>query len=130
MATNRSAYKSVDEYIASFSPKVQAILEKIRMTVVKAAPHAQETISYNMPTYVQGAALAHFAAFKKHIGFYPPVRGDARLQKAVSPYTGAKGSLRFPLDQPIPYDLVERIVKLRVKQMLLSGTTQRGVPGF
>jgi len=118
MATTRATPKSIDEYIASFSPEVQAILESIRLTIKEAAPGAQETISYNMPTFALDGALVHFAAFKKHIGFYPPVRGDARLKKAVATYAGQKGNLRFPLDQPIPYGLIERIVKLRVKQML------------
>lgn len=118
MATMRAKPKNIDEYIASFSPEVQAILERIRLTVRKAAPAAQEAISYGMPTFTLGGALVYFAAFKRHIGFYPPVRGDRRLQKAVSAYAGEKGSLRFPLDQPIPYGLIERIVRLRVKQML------------
>ena len=116
MPTNRATPKSIDEYIASFSPEVQAILERIRLTIRKAAPDAQETISYNIPTFRLNRVLVHFAAFKKHIGFYPPVRGDARLEKAVSPYAGEKGNLQFPLDQPIPYTLIERIVKFRVKQ--------------
>jgi uncharacterized protein YdhG (YjbR/CyaY superfamily) len=118
MANARARPKNIDEYIASFSPEVQAILEKIRLTIRNAAPDARETISYNIPTYTLGGALVHFAAFKKHIGFYPPVRGDAKLEKAISAYAGEKGNLRFPLDQPIPYSLIERIVKLRVKQML------------
>jgi uncharacterized protein YdhG (YjbR/CyaY superfamily) len=116
MPTVRAAPKSIDKYIASFSPEVQAILEKIRLTIRNAAPDAQETISYNMPTFALEGALVHFAAFKKHIGFFPPVRGDARLEKAASPYAGEKGNLRFPLDQPIPYGLIKRLVKLRVKQ--------------
>lgn len=116
MPTNRATPKSIDEYIASFSPEVQAILERIRLTIRKAAPDAQETISYNIPTFRLNRVLVHFAAFKKHIGFYPPVRGDARLEKAVSPYAGEKGNLQFPLDQPVPYTLIERIVKFRVKQ--------------
>jgi uncharacterized protein YdhG (YjbR/CyaY superfamily) len=110
--------KSIDDYIASFSPspEVQAILEKIRLTIRNAAPHAEETISYKMPTFKLNGALVYFAAFKKHIGFYPPIKGDPRLEKAISTYAGEKGNLRFPLDQPIPYNLIERIVKLRVKQ--------------
>jgi len=118
MPSVRAAPKSIDEYIAWFSPEVQAILEKIRLTIRNAAPDAQETISYNIPTFTLNGALVHFAAFKKHIGFYPPVRGDASLEKAASIYAGEKGNLRFPLDQPIPYDLIERLVKLRVKQNL------------
>jgi uncharacterized protein YdhG (YjbR/CyaY superfamily) len=108
--------RNIDEYIASCPPEVRAVLEKILQTIRKAAPRAEEAISYNMPAFTQGGVLAYFAAFKKHIGFYPPVRGDAKLLKALSIYTGEKGSLRFPLDQPIPYDLIARIVKLKVKQ--------------
>jgi uncharacterized protein YdhG (YjbR/CyaY superfamily) len=118
MPTVRATPKTVDKYIASFSPEVQAILEKIRVTVRNAAPDAQESISYNIPTFTLGVALVHFAAFKGHIGFFPPVRGDAKLAKAISVYAGEKGNLRFPLDQPIPYGLIRRLVKLRVKQAL------------
>ncbi len=125
MPTVRPTPKSIDKYIASFSPEVQVILEKIRLTVRDAAPDAQETISYNMPTFTLNGALVHFAAFKKHIGFFPPARGDARLEKAVSIYAGEKGNLRFPLDQPIPYGLIARLVKLRVKQNLLKPRASR-----
>jgi uncharacterized protein YdhG (YjbR/CyaY superfamily) len=118
MATVRATPRTTDEYIASFSPKVQAILIKIRLTIRNAAPDAQETISYNIPTFTLNGALVHFDAFKKHVGFFPPVRGDARLEKAALIYAGEKGNLRFPLDQPIPYSLIERLVKLRVKQNL------------
>jgi uncharacterized protein YdhG (YjbR/CyaY superfamily) len=116
MPTSRATPKSIDEYIASFSTEVQAILERIRFTIRNAAPDAQETISYEIPTFRLNGALVYFAAFKKHIGFYPPVRGDARLEKAISTYAGEKGNLKFPLDQPIPYGLIGRIVKLKVKQ--------------
>jgi len=116
MPTSRATPKSVDEYIASFSPEVQAVLERIRSTIRNAAPDAQEIISYKIPAFKLNGVLVYFAAFKRHIGFYPPVSGDARLEKAISTYAGAKGNLRFPLDQPIPYGLIERIVKLRVKQ--------------
>ncbi len=109
---------NIDEYIASFPPDVQTILQKIRSTVRHAAADAQESISYRIPAFRLQGTLVYFAAFKKHIGFYPPVRGDAKLAKAVSPYAGEKGSLRFPLDRPIPYTLIARIVKLRVKQNL------------
>jgi uncharacterized protein YdhG (YjbR/CyaY superfamily) len=117
MANGRSSPRSIDAYIAGFTPEVRAILEEIRSTIARAAPDAEETISYNIPTFTLGRALVHFAAFKKHIGMFPPVRGDAKLEKAVAPYAGEKGNLRFPLDQPIPYELIERIVKHRVKQM-------------
>ena len=116
MPIGRATPKNIDEYIAGFSPEVQAILEKIRLTIRKAAPDAQEIISYRMPAFRQKGILAYFAAFKKHIGFYPPVRGDAKLVKAASIYAGKKGNLQFPLDRPIPYGLIESIVKLRVTQ--------------
>ena len=110
--------KTIDEYISGFSPDVQSVLQKVRQVVRSAAPDAQETISYQIPAFRFNGALVYFAAFKKHIGFYPPISGDARLEKAVSPYAGPKGNLRFPLDQPIPYHLIERITKLRHKQNL------------
>jgi uncharacterized protein YdhG (YjbR/CyaY superfamily) len=128
MATNRIAPATVDEYISTFSPDVQAILQKVRKVVRSAAPNAEETISYQMPAFKLNG-LVYFAAFKKHIGLYPPIRGDARLKKAVARYAGQKGNLRFPLDEPIPYDLIARITKLRVKQSLakaaLSGRKVR-----
>src|SRR5208282_803244 len=110
-APKNAAPKSIDEYIASFSPEVRAILERIRLTIRSAAPEAQETISYRIPTFTLNGALVHFAAFKEHIGFYPPVRGDARLVKASSAYAGEKGNLRFPLHQPIPFGLIDGLVK-------------------
>ena len=116
MPTARPMPKNVDEYISGFSPEVQAILEKVRLTIRKAAPGAQETISYRIPAFRLHGILVYFAAFKKHIGLYPPVRGDEGLEKAVSPYAGVKGNLQFPLDKPIPYSLIARIVKFRVKQ--------------
>jgi uncharacterized protein YdhG (YjbR/CyaY superfamily) len=125
MATNNAMPKTIDEYISAFSPEVQAILERIRQVVRSAAPDAQEAISYQIPAFKLNGVLVYFAAFKKHIGFYPPVRGDARLEKAVSPYAGEKGNLRFPLDQPIPYALIERIAKLRVRQNLVKAKAQR-----
>ncbi len=116
MPIRRHTPQNIDEYIASSAPEVQAILEKIRLTIRQAAPDAQETISYKMPAFALHGILVYFAAFKKHIGLYPPVRGDARLEEAISIYAGEKGNLRFPLDQPIPYHLIERIVKHRVEQ--------------
>jgi uncharacterized protein YdhG (YjbR/CyaY superfamily) len=128
MTIRRAAPKTIDEYIAAFSPEVQEILGKIRFTIRSTAPEAQETISYQMPTFKLNGNLVHFAAFKKHIGFFPPVRGDARLVKAVSPYAGAKGNLRFPFDRPIPYDLIARITKLRVKQNLAKAAKTKTGP--
>ena len=107
---------SIDDYIAAFSPEVRAILEKIRETICKAAPDAEERISYKIPAFFQDGPLVYFAAFKKHIGFYPPVRGDEKLRKAASVYAGPKGNLQFPRDEPIPYALIGRLVKARLKE--------------
>jgi uncharacterized protein YdhG (YjbR/CyaY superfamily) len=108
--------KNIDEYIAAFAPEVQAILEKLRSTIRKAAPDATEKISYGMPTFALSGNLIHFAAFKNHIGLFPPVKGDAKLQAEIAPYKGEKGNLKFPLDQPIPHALIARIVKFRIKE--------------
>jgi uncharacterized protein YdhG (YjbR/CyaY superfamily) len=124
MATGRAAPKTIDEYIAAFSPDVRTVLERIRFTIHNAAPDAQETISYRIPTFTQGGVVVYFAAFRNHIGLYPPVSGDARLERAIAPYAGEKGNLKFPLHQPIPYDLIERIVKLRVKQNLAKAAAK------
>lgn len=108
--------ESIDDYIAASAPRVRPMLRKIRLIVSRAAPHAREMISYRMPAFKQHGILVYFAAFKAHIGLFPPVRGDASLAKALAPYAGPKGNLRFPLDQPIPYPLIKRIVLLRVQQ--------------
>ena len=117
MAMARTAPRNIDDYIATFSPEVGAVLERIRQTIRAAVPEAEEMISYRMPAFRLGGVLIYFAAFKNHIGVYPPVSGDAKLEKAISPYAGEKGNLRFPLNQPMRYDLIERIVKLREKQL-------------
>ena len=114
--TIRKPPKDFDDYIARFPTELQAILEKVRTTIRTAAPEAKETISYQMPAFKQHGILVYFAAWKKHIGLYPPVSGDKALEKAVARYAGPKGNLQFPLDEPIPYALIERIVRLRVKQ--------------
>jgi len=116
---------NIDEYIAACSRDVQPILERIRATIHRAAPEAEETISYRMPAFTLNGFLVYFAAFKQHIGLYPPVKGDARLEKAVAPYAGPKGNLKFPLSEPIPYGLIERVVKLRVKQNRERATARR-----
>ena len=107
---------TIDAYIAACTPKAQSILHRIRHSVQDIAPEAEEMISYRMPAFRQGRMLIYFAAFKNHIGIFPPVRGDAKLEKAVARYAGAKGNLRFPLDEPIPFALIKRIVRLRLKQ--------------
>jgi uncharacterized protein YdhG (YjbR/CyaY superfamily) len=106
--------RSVDDYVATFAPDIQTVLRKIRRTVKAAAPNAEETISYRMPAYKLHGVLVYFAAFKQHIGLFPPVRGDAGLMQAVKPYAGPKGNLQFPFKKPIPYALIRRIVKARV----------------
>ncbi|MCA9837323.1 MAG: DUF1801 domain-containing protein [Trueperaceae bacterium] len=111
----KTNFKSVDEYIATFSPDTQELLQSIRDTVLKAAPEATEAISYQMPTFkLKGKNLVHFAAFKNHIGFYPTPNGIEEFKEELSQYKGAKGSVQFPLDQPIPYDLISRVVAFRV----------------
>jgi len=117
--------KNVDEYIDGFSSEVQTILRRVRNAVREAAPQAQEVISYRMPALKQNGVLVYYAAFKGHIGMYPPVAGDARLGKAVAPYAGPKGNLRFPYDKPIPYELIARITALRVKQDSAKASARR-----
>jgi uncharacterized protein YdhG (YjbR/CyaY superfamily) len=111
-------HKDIDDYIASFSPEIQTILKKIRAIIRKAAPDAKEKISYRIPTFTLEGNLVHFAAFKNHIGFYPPVRGNDTLRKQIAIFAGEKGNLKFPLDKPIPYDLISKIVKIRVRENL------------
>lgn len=116
MKASKSTPESIDDYIRAFPPKIQSILKNIRLTIRQAAPHAAEKISYRMPAFFQNGALAYYAAFKNHIGFFPPVPDDAKLQKAAAPFASPNGNLRFPIDQPIPYDLIKRIVKHRLGQ--------------
>jgi uncharacterized protein YdhG (YjbR/CyaY superfamily) len=115
----------IDAYISQFPADVQAILEKVRTTISKAAPDATEVISYQMPAFKQHGILVCFAAWKKHIGLYPPISGDDALEKAVAQYAGPKGNLQFPLEEPIPFKLIERIVKLRVRQDTEKAATKR-----
>jgi len=110
--------KTVDEYIKAFSPTVGKILEKLRQTIKAAAPEAEETISYQMPGYKFHGMLVYFAAWKNHIGFYPGAGGIRTFMKELSLYKGAKGSVQFPMDKPIPFGLISKIVKFRVKQNL------------
>ena len=115
----------VDDYIAGFPTDVQVILQRIREIAQAAAPDATEIISYRMPAFKGHGILIYFAAWQSHIGLYPPVAGDAAIEKAVAKYAGPKGNLQFPLDKPIPYQLIERIVKLRVKQDIEKAVAQR-----
>jgi len=118
METDQPAPKTIDEYIAGFPPDVQEILQKIRRTIREAAPDAQETIKYRMPTFTLKGDLVYFAAFKNHIGFYPIPTGIEEFKNELSAYKMGKGSVQFPLDKPIPYDLISRITKFRVKENL------------
>jgi uncharacterized protein YdhG (YjbR/CyaY superfamily) len=118
MRKGQSEPKNIDEYIGGFPEDVQKILEKIRTTIRKAAPGAEETIKYQMPTFTLHGNLVHFAAYKKHIGFYPVPRGVESFKEALSAYEGAKSTVRFPLDKPIPFGLISKIVKFRVKKNL------------
>jgi uncharacterized protein YdhG (YjbR/CyaY superfamily) len=114
----RTQFGTVNEYINTFPKDIQAILEKIREIVRKAAPGAEEAISYQMPTFKLNGNLVHFAAYKNHIGFYPVPSGIEAFKGELLPYIGGKGTLRFPLEKPIPYDLIEKVVTFRVKENL------------
>ena len=110
--------KNVEEYIALQPPKVQEILEKLRQAIKKAAPQAEEGISYTMPAYKYHGVLVYFGAYKTHIGFYPTGNGIAAFKKELSSYEGSKGTVRFTLDKPLPIGLISKIVKYRVKENL------------
>jgi uncharacterized protein YdhG (YjbR/CyaY superfamily) len=115
---------TIDEYIATFPPDVQAILRKIRATIAKAIPKAQEKISYRIPAFALDGDVIYFAAFKKHIGVFPPVR-DAKLRKEVARYAGPKGNLQFPLAERIPYRLIGRLAKARAKENAARAAAKR-----
>ncbi len=126
MKTGQSAPKTIDKYIAGFPQDVQDILEEIRRTIRKAAPKAQETISYQIPTFtLNGKYLIFFAAYKRHVGLYPAPRGIEKFKKELSAYGGGKGTARFPLDKPIPFGLISRIVKFRVQENLATAKSKR-----
>jgi uncharacterized protein YdhG (YjbR/CyaY superfamily) len=118
MPTHNNTAKNIDEYIANFPRDVQEILEVLRATIKKAAPEAEETINYQIPTFTLKGNLVHFAAYKNHIGFYPTPTGIEKFKSELSAYEGAKGSVKFPLDEPIPFDLISKIVAFRVKENL------------
>jgi uncharacterized protein YdhG (YjbR/CyaY superfamily) len=107
---------TIDEYIAAFPPAIQKLLKQVRETIRKAAPKAEEKISYAMPTFYLHGNLVHFAAYKNHIGFYPAPQGIEEFKKELAKYEGGKGSVQFPLDEPLPLTLVSRIVKYRALQ--------------
>jgi uncharacterized protein YdhG (YjbR/CyaY superfamily) len=115
-ATASDGTTAVDDYIDGFPADVRKVLKKIRTLARKAAPRAEELISYGMPALRQNGILVYYAAFKKHIGLFPPVSGDAEIEQAIAPYAGPKGNLQFRLDEPVPYDLIAKIVALRARQ--------------
>ncbi len=108
----------IDKYIAAFPKEVQEILNKLRAAIREAAPEAEETINYQIPTFTLKGNLVHFAGFKQHIGFYPTPSGMEKFKKELAIYKGAKGSVQFPIDKPLPLGLVKRIVKFRVAENL------------
>lgn len=108
---------SIDAYIAGFPEDVQVVLQQIRVTIKKVVPEAEEAIKYDMPTFVLHGNLVHFAAFKKHIGFYPAPAGEPAFEDALAGYKQGKGSVQFPLDQPMPLDLIVKIVQDRVAKI-------------
>lgn len=118
MKTDRTAPTTIDEYIAGFPDDVREILRQIRATIREEAPDAEEAIKYQLPTFVLHGNLVHFGAFKNHIGFYSTPSGHQEFQEELSAYKGAKGSVQFPLDQPMPLDLIRRIVRFRVRENL------------
>jgi uncharacterized protein YdhG (YjbR/CyaY superfamily) len=113
-----TTYQSIDDYITGFPDNVQAILRQIRQLVRDLAPEAEESISYQMPTFKLHGPLVYFGAYKSHIGFYPTPSGTEKFQEELAPYKSGKGSIRFPIDQPIPFDLIAEIVKFRVQENL------------
>ena len=116
MAVNKNVPATIDEYIAGFPKNVQEILEQVRATIKKAAPGAEEKINYGIPTFILNGNLVHFGGFQNHVGFYPTSSGTEAFEEELSVYKSGKGSVQFPLDQPMPLNLISRIVKFRVLQ--------------
>jgi uncharacterized protein YdhG (YjbR/CyaY superfamily) len=114
--TRTTRWASIDAYIAAAPPDRRARLDELRAAIRAAAPEAEETISYGMPAFAQHGTLVYFAALKNHIGFYPTASGIAAFQEELAAYEGTKGAVRFPLDRPLPLDLIQRIVRFRVEE--------------
>lgn len=125
MGASRSQFTTIDEYIAGFPKNIRDILEGLRQVIRESAPEAKEAISYRIPTFRLNGNLVHFAAYKNHIGFYPTPSAISAFSQELSPYKQAKGSVQFPIDKPIPYDLVRRMVKYRVDESLETGKKKR-----
>ena len=125
MNAKKATSKTTNDYIADFPKDVQAVLRKMKATIKKAAPTAKETISYGIPAFnLNGTYLIYYAGYKRHVSIYPVPGGDAAFRKTISPYVAGKGTLRFPLDEPIPYTLIARIVKIRVKENRASAAAK------
>lgn len=118
MQSDSNQITSIDEYISEYPENIQRLLEQMRMTIRAAAPAAIEVISYRLPTFKLNGNLVHFGAFKQHIGFYPTPSAITTFQEELAPYYVSKGAIRFPVDQPLPLDLVQRIVAFRVQENL------------
>jgi len=118
MSANHTTAKTIDEYIEGFPEDVQEILQKVRATIREAAPQAEETIKYGIPTFTLKGNLVHFGGFEKHIGFYPTPTGIEKFKDELSGYETSKGTVQFPLEDPMPYDLIDTIVKFRVQENL------------
>src|SRR3990172_5848019 len=112
----RPKFETIDDYLATVPPEGRRILRKVRALIRQTVPAAKETISYQMPAFKLDHTFIYFPAYKKHIGIYPPVRGDKALLRALLPYRGEKGNLKFPLAEPMPYDLLRRVVRALHKQ--------------
>lgn len=125
MNRDQAAPTTIDQYIAGFPQDIQALLEQMRATIRAAAPDAQETIKYQMPTYTLNGNLVHFAAFKQHIGFYPVPSGIEAFKDELAAYKSSKGAVQFPLDQPLPIDLIRRIVEFRVSENLAKAQARK-----
>ncbi|MEZ4774615.1 MAG: DUF1801 domain-containing protein [Bacteroidia bacterium] len=117
--------KDIDTYISEFPEEIQVMLEQIRATIRKAAPEAEEAIKYAMPTFVLNGNLVHFAAFKNHIGFYPVPSGIKAFEAELSVYKMGKGSVQFPLDKPMPLELIDKIVRFRVVENADKATKKK-----
>jgi uncharacterized protein YdhG (YjbR/CyaY superfamily) len=118
MNSQKTRFNSIDEYISTFPVEIQFVLQELRATIKSAAPDAEEKISYQMPTFYLRGNLVHFAAFKNHIGFYPTPSGIEAFKQDLSIYQGAKGSVKFPIDKPLPLELIRKIVEYRVAENL------------
>jgi uncharacterized protein YdhG (YjbR/CyaY superfamily) len=125
MKSSQTAPKDIDDYISGFPKEVRGILQKIRTTIRKAAPQADETISYRIPAFKLNGILVYFAAFKGHFSFFPTSSGIKAFKRELSACEGSKGTVRFPFDKPVPFGLISKIVKFRVKENLKKAEVKR-----